>query len=69
VSHTVRAFIHHFDDRGRRTKPAKRVFAMLCIGSEPQALTIELRDKRTTRFRSVSISRAELERVLKANPR
>jgi hypothetical protein len=66
---TVRAFIHHYDDHGRRTKPAERSFALLCTKMKPQVLEISLRDERSTRFRSIRISRAELERVLKDNPR
>lgn len=61
---TVRAFIHHYDDRGRRTRPAERVFAILATNATPQVLDIRIPDKRTTRFRSIQISRAELERAL-----
>lgn len=63
-----RAFKHHYDDHGRRTKPAEQVWMRLCTGAEPQVFTIELRDKRSTKFTCLQISRAEIERVLKANP-
>lgn len=66
---TVRAFIHHYDDHGRRIKPAERTFALLCRdGRGREILDIPLRDKRVTVFRSVQISRAELERVLAQSP-
>lgn len=68
MSHTVRAFIHHYDDRGRRTAPAKRTFAMLAIAANPQVLDITIPDKQKTRFRSIQISRKELERVLAQCP-
>jgi hypothetical protein len=41
---------------------------MLAIGSEPQCLTINIPDKLKTRFRSIQISRKELERVLAQCP-
>ena len=65
----LRAFIHHFDGNGRRTKPAERVFALLCTGSNPQVLDISIPDKRSTRFKSIQITRTELERVLKSHPK
>jgi hypothetical protein len=68
MTHLVRAFVHHYDDEGRRTAPAKKTFAMLAIGSEPQCLTINIPDKLKTRFRSIQISRKELERVLAQCP-
>ena len=65
VSRTIRAFIHECDDKGRRTKPAQRVFAHLAINSTPPVLAISLPDKRTTRHREVNITVAELLRALK----
>ena len=63
---TLRAFLHHYDDRGRRTKPAEKVRAMLCTSNRPPILEIEIPDKRTTRFRTVYITIAELYRALDA---
>ena len=66
--HLIQASLHHYDYKGRRTAPTKRTFAMLCIGSEPQVLTIHIPDKLATRFRDIRISRKELERVLAQCP-
>lgn len=69
MSTILRAFIHEYDDHGRRTKKAEKVFAMLCTKAKPEVLEIFLPDKRATRMRSVRITRAELERVLSSNNR
>lgn len=61
----VRAYIHYYDDHGRRTEPAKRIFALLCKGDKNrEMLDIPIPDKLSTKFKSIQISRAELERVL-----
>lgn len=64
-SSTLRAFIHHYDEKGERTKPAERVFCLLCTGMNPQVLSITLPNGSS----SISITRAELERVLKNHPK
>lgn len=56
-----------FDDSGRSTKRPVRLSATLCTGQDPQTFEISLPDKRVTRFRSIVITRAEIERVLRAN--
>ncbi len=65
----ARATIVHYDDAGRTTKPNVRVYAMLCSGMQPEIFWIDIPDDRSTRFTSIQISRAEIERVLDANPR
>lgn len=64
----ARATMQHYDDLGRRTKASSRLAMRLCDGEKPQIFQIELRDKRTTRFTAIWISRSEIERVLDANP-
>ena len=65
MNKSPRAFIHHYDDHGRRIRPAERTFALLCKDTKGrEVLDIPLRDNRSTKFRSIQISRAELERVL-----
>lgn len=63
-SRVVRAYIHYYDDHGRRTEPAKRIFALLCEEKNKDVLDISVPDKYATKFKSIRISRAELERVL-----
>jgi hypothetical protein len=65
MNYTVRAFIHSYDDRGRRIGRAQATRARLCVNEKPrQVLTIRIPDKTTTKFRDVYITRKELERVL-----
>lgn len=66
---SAQAWITHYDDGGRTTRPSQRRSATLCTGQDPQIFTIDLHDDRTTRFTAIVITRAEIERVLKANPK
>lgn len=57
-----------YDNNGASTAKPVRLSAWLCTGQYPQIFEIVLPDKRATRNRSISITRAEIERVLAANP-
>lgn len=59
-----RAYIHHYDDHGSRTKPAQRVCTHMCVNNKPPILEIRIPDGRTTKFQSVYITIAELRRAL-----
>lgn len=59
------AFIHEYNDSGKRTRSAQRVMARFCRDmTNVRVLEIIIPDKRKTLFRSIIITCAELERAL-----
>jgi hypothetical protein len=58
-----------FNDRGETTRKPVRLSLTLNAGMKPQNFTVDLPGKRSTRFQSIQITRAEIERVLNANPK
>lgn len=67
----MRAIAHliEYDLGGVSTAKPIRLSAFLATGEDPQIFDIVLPDTHKTRSRSIHITRAEIERVLAANPK
>lgn len=64
----AQATLQEYDDGGTLTKRSVRLSAHLCVSEEPQIFSISLPDKSPQRHQEIRITRAEIERVLSANP-
>lgn len=58
--HDPIAHVHHYNDRGRRTKKAERIRTHLASGNNPPILEIVIPDKLKTRYRAIYITFDEL---------
>jgi len=67
----TRAIAHliEYDLGGRNTAKPVRLSAFLATGEDPQVFDIVLPSNRKDRGRAIHITRAEIERVLAANPK
>lgn len=63
------AHLIEYDLSGNSTAKPIRLSAFLATGEDPQIFDIVLPESRKTRQRSIHITRAEIERVLAANPK
>lgn len=65
----ARATLHYFDaETGVKTGPSHRTYARLCEAERPQTFEIKIPARGVLRRQVIVITRAEIERVLDANP-
>lgn len=63
---SVKVKLREYNDSGQITK-VRKVQMRLCVGENPQVFTIEIPDKRKTRFTEIIFSRRLVESIINSN--